>query len=50
MPPSILLTGATGFLGMQVLDRILEETDRPVLACVRATDVVGAQRRVAETL
>jgi thioester reductase-like protein len=50
MPPSILLTGATGFLGMQVLDRILEETDRPVLACVRATDVVTAQRRIANTL
>src|SRR5436190_12027243 len=50
MPTSILLTGATGFLGMQVLDRILEETDRPVLACVRATDVVSAQRRIAKTL
>jgi nucleoside-diphosphate-sugar epimerase len=50
MVPPILLTGATGFLGMQVLDRILEETDRPVLACVRATDAVSAQRRVAGTL
>jgi thioester reductase-like protein len=50
MASPILLTGATGFLGMQVLDRILEETDRPVLACVRATDVVSAQRRVAGTL
>jgi thioester reductase-like protein len=50
MPPSILLTGATGFLGMQVLDRILEETDRPVLACVRASDAVTAQRRIADTL
>src|SRR5258705_66914 len=50
MPRSILLTGATGFLGMQVLDRILEETDRPVLACVRATDAVSAQRRIAGTL
>jgi thioester reductase-like protein len=50
MVPPILLTGATGFLGMQVLDRILEETDRPVLACVRATDVVSAQRRIAATL
>ena len=49
MPP-ILLTGATGFLGMQVLDRILEETDRPVLALVRASDAVSAQRRVAGTL
>jgi thioester reductase-like protein len=50
VPSSILLTGATGFLGMQVLDRILEETDRPVLACVRAPDVVTAQRRIADTL
>jgi thioester reductase-like protein len=50
MVPAILLTGATGFLGMQVLDRILEETDRPVVACVRATDVVSAQRRIAGTL
>jgi len=50
MVPPILLTGATGFLGMQVLDRILEETDRPVLACVRATDVISAQRRVAGIL
>jgi thioester reductase-like protein len=49
MPP-IVLTGATGFLGMQVLDRILEQTDRQVLALVRATDAVGAQRRVAGTL
>jgi nucleoside-diphosphate-sugar epimerase len=46
----IALTGATGFLGMQVLDRILEQTDRQVLALVRASDVVSAQRRVAGTL
>jgi thioester reductase-like protein len=49
MPP-IVLTGATGFLGMQVLDRILERTDRHVVALVRASDVVSAQRRVAGTL
>src|SRR5438128_622237 len=49
MPP-ILLTGATGFLGIQVLDRILEQTDRQVVALVRAPDIVGAQRRVAGTL
>jgi long-chain acyl-CoA synthetase len=35
---------------MQVLDRILEETDRPVLACVRAPDGATAQRRIADTL
>src|SRR4051812_562748 len=50
MVSPVLLTGATGALGMQVLDRILEESDRPVLACVRATDVVSAQRRIAHTL
>jgi thioester reductase-like protein len=49
MPP-IVLTGATGFLGMQVLDRILEQTDREVLALVRASDAVGAQRRITGTL
>jgi thioester reductase-like protein len=49
MPP-IVLTGATGFLGMQVLDRILEQTDREVLALVRASDAVAAQRRVTGTL
>jgi nucleoside-diphosphate-sugar epimerase len=49
MPP-IVLTGATGFLGMQVLDRILEQSDRQVLALVRASDIVSAQRRVAGTL
>ena len=49
MPP-IVLTGATGFLGMQVLDRILEHTDREVLALVRASDAVAAQRRVTGTL
>jgi long-chain acyl-CoA synthetase len=49
MPP-IVLTGATGFLGMQVLDRILEQSDRQVLALVRASDAVSAQRRVAQTL
>lgn len=49
MPP-IVLTGATGFLGMQVLDRILEQSDHQVLALVRASDAVSAQRRVAQTL
>jgi thioester reductase-like protein len=50
MPRSVLITGATGFLGMQVLDRVLEETDLPVLACVRASDQVAAQRRIADVL
>jgi len=50
MSPPIVLTGATGFLGMEVLDRILERSDRQVLALVRAPDVMNAQRRVAGTL
>jgi nucleoside-diphosphate-sugar epimerase len=50
MPSPIVLTGATGFVGMEVLDRILQRSDRQVLALVRAPDVVSAQRRVAGTL
>lgn len=50
MASPIVLTGATGLLGMQVLDRILERSDRRVLALVRAPDLVSAQRRVAGTL
>ena len=36
MKPPVLLTGATGFLGMEVLARLLEAGDRPVRALVRA--------------
>ena len=36
MKPAVFLTGATGFLGMEVLARLLEEGDREVLALVRA--------------
>lgn len=42
----ILLTGATGFLGMELLHRLLTGTDRHVLALVRAPD----DRRAAERL
>ncbi|HWC24971.1 MAG TPA: SDR family oxidoreductase [Solirubrobacteraceae bacterium] len=46
----ILLTGATGFLGMEVLARVLEQTDRDVVALVRARDDAAAQERVEELL
>ena len=36
MKPAVFLTGATGFLGMEVLARLLERGDREVLALVRA--------------
>jgi thioester reductase-like protein len=34
----VLLTGATGFLGMELLARYVQRTDRNVLALVRAHD------------
>ena len=46
MKPPVFLTGATGFLGMEVLARVLEAGDREVLALVRADDDAGAQRRL----
>jgi thioester reductase-like protein len=46
----ILLTGATGFVGMELLVRILEQTDRDVIALVRADDNESAQARVDDVL
>ncbi len=46
----LLLTGATGFVGMELLARVLEHTDRDVLALVRAADDAAAQVRVDELL
>jgi long-chain acyl-CoA synthetase len=47
---TVLLTGATGFVGMEVLARVLEQTDLDVVALVRADDDGGAQARVDELL
>jgi len=46
----ILLTGATGFLGMEVLVRLLERTDREVLCLVRAPEHAAAERRLTGVL
>lgn len=46
----IFLTGATGFVGMQLLARYLERSERQVYALVRADDDAGAQRRLDETI
>ena len=46
----VLLTGVTGFLGMELLARYLERTDRPLYALVRASSEAGAQRRLRRTL
>ncbi|MBA3327325.1 MAG: SDR family oxidoreductase [Solirubrobacterales bacterium] len=42
----MLLTGATGFVGMELLARVLEHTDREVIALVRADDDEAAQARL----
>jgi thioester reductase-like protein len=45
-PGAIFLTGATGFVGMELLARYLERTDRHVYALVRAGDEAEAAERL----
>jgi long-chain acyl-CoA synthetase len=47
---AILLTGATGFVGMAVLARLLERTDRDVLVLVRAASPSQADARLNAVL
>jgi thioester reductase-like protein len=42
----VFLTGATGFLGMEVLARLLDAGDRQVIALVRASDDAAAEDRL----
>ena len=46
----VLITGATGFLGMELMARLLEDGDRRVWALVRAPDQAAADARVRDTL
>jgi thioester reductase-like protein len=46
----VLLTGATGFLGMELLARYLERTERRVYALVRGTDDREVALRMESTL
>jgi long-chain acyl-CoA synthetase len=46
----VLITGATGFLGMELMVRVLEAGDRRVWALVRAPDQAAAADRVRATL
>jgi len=46
----VLLTGATGFVGMELLARYLERTERPVLTLVRAGSDDGARERIDAVL
>jgi len=47
---SIVLTGGTGFLGMELLARLCRETDRDVIALVRAPDNDAAGARLDAVL
>ncbi|MGH2919206.1 MAG: SDR family oxidoreductase, partial [Solirubrobacteraceae bacterium] len=46
----VLLTGATGLVGIELLARYLERTDRTVYALVRAKSARHADERMRETL
>jgi thioester reductase-like protein len=47
---AVLLTGATGFVGMELLARYLERTERPVLTMVRAGSDEAARERIGAVL
>jgi thioester reductase-like protein len=47
---AVFMTGATGFLGMELLARYLEHTDRRVYALVRGADDREADARLQRTL
>jgi long-chain acyl-CoA synthetase len=47
---AVLLTGATGFVGMELLARYLERTNRAIYALVRASDDDEAGARLRGTL
>jgi long-chain acyl-CoA synthetase len=47
---AVLLTGATGFVGTAVALRILERSDRPIVALVRAADRREAAARMRAAL
>lgn len=46
MTDELLLTGATGFIGTELVARTLERTERSVTTIVRADDDVHAQQRI----
>jgi thioester reductase-like protein len=50
MSGDLLLTGATGFVGMELLERYLQRTDRRIVTPVRATSDQEAAERIRATL
>jgi nonribosomal peptide synthetase MxcG len=47
---SILLTGATGFVGAHLLQQLLTRSDAPIVCLVRADDADHARERLAHAL
>jgi thioester reductase-like protein len=47
---AILLTGATGFLGMETLARLIDRGEEQIIVLVRAEDADAAGRRLAEIM
>ncbi len=47
---AVFITGATGFVGMELLARYLERTERPVYAAVRGRDRAEADARLREAV
>src|SRR4051794_25353556 len=47
---AVLLTGATGFVGMELLSRYIERSDRELYVLVRAPDDAAAQARLRDTM
>jgi thioester reductase-like protein len=47
---AILLTGVTGFLGMETLARLIDRGEERIVVLVRAEDDDGAHRRLAQVL
>ena len=50
MSNDLLLTGATGFVGMEVMGRYLERSERRIITVVRSTDDGEATERVRATV
>lgn len=50
MSGEVLLTGATGFVGMELLARYLERSDRRIVALVRARSHEAARARIDDVL